>query len=42
MTSLFDDIDNVDHVFALKLALFETKTISDSKNDEAKKEVKKI
>ena len=33
--------DNLDHVFALKLVLFELKTIKESTNEEAKKELRK-
>ena len=35
--ALFDDDENVDHIFALKLALFELPEIKDSKQDEHKK-----
>jgi len=38
---LFDEQENIDHLFALKLALFEIPTIRDSKNDEAKKTLRK-
>ena len=41
VTSLFDDTDNADHVFALKLALFELKAVKESTNEEAKKELRK-
>ena len=37
---MFDDVDNVDHVFALKLACFENKTISDSSDNEGKKKLR--
>ena len=40
LTAVLEDIDNVDHVFALKLALFENAGISDSKNDDAKKKLR--
>ena len=40
LSAVLEDIDNVDHVFALKLALFENTTISDSKNDDAKKKLR--
>ena len=33
--------DNADHVFALKLALFELDAIKNSENEEAKKELRK-
>ena len=35
--AIFEDVDNVDHLFALKLALFEVVKIRDSKNTKAKK-----
>ena len=38
--ALFTDIDNIDHIFALKLAFFEMEPISKSKNDEAKKRLR--
>ena len=41
VTSLFEDQDNADHVFALKLALFELESIKNSDNEEAKKELRK-
>ena len=41
VTSLFDDTDNADHVFALKLALFELKAVKESTNEEAKKELRR-
>ena len=41
VTSLFEDDDNADHVFALKLALFELDSIKDSTNEDAKKELRK-
>ena len=40
LSAVLEDIDNVDHVFALKLALFENAGISDSKNDDAKKKLR--
>ena len=40
LSAVLEDIDNVDHVFALKLALFENASISDSKNDDAKKKLR--
>ena len=40
LSAMLEDTTNVDHVFALKLALFENKTISDSKNDDAKKKLR--
>ena len=40
LTSLFEDNDNVDQIFALKLACFETKEISESSNNEAKKKLR--
>ncbi len=41
VNSLFEDQDNADHVFALKLALFELDAIKNSENEEAKKELRK-
>ena len=41
VTSLFQDQDDADHVFALKLALFELDSIKDSTNEDAKKELRK-
>ena len=38
--SIFEDSDNEDHLFALKLALFEVEQIRDSKNDELKKKLR--
>ena len=35
--AIFEDVDNADHLFALKLALFEVEKIRDSKNVIAKK-----
>ena len=40
LSAMFDDVDNVDHVFALKLACFENKTISDSSDNEGKKKLR--
>ncbi len=40
VTALFEDNDNVDQIFALKLACFETKEISESSNNEAKKKLR--
>ena len=41
VSSLFEDQDNADHVFALKLALFELDAIKNSENEEAKKDLRK-
>ena len=41
VNSLFEEQDNADHVFALKLALFELDAIKNSENEEAKKELRK-
>ena len=41
VNSLFEEQDNADHVFALKLALFELDAIKHSENEEAKKELRK-
>ena len=38
--AIFDETDNEDHLFALKLALFEVEKIRDSKNDELKKKLR--
>ena len=38
--AIFDETDNEDHLFALKLALFEVEQIRDSKNDELKKKLR--
>lgn len=35
--AIFEDVDNADHLFALKLALFDVVKIRDSKNAKAKK-----
>ena len=40
LTALFEDNDNVDQIFALKLACFETKDINDSSNNEGKKKLR--
>ena len=40
LSAMLEDITNTDHVFALKLALFENKNISDSNNDDAKKRLR--
>ena len=40
LSAMFDDVDNTDHVFALKLACFENKTISNSSNNEGKKKLR--
>jgi len=40
ITSIFDEPDNEDHLFALKLALFELTAIRDSKNDELKRKLR--
>jgi hypothetical protein len=38
--AIFEDSENEDHLFALKLALFEVDEIRDSKNNELKKELR--
>ena len=38
--SIFQDEENEDHLFALKLALFEVKEIRDSKDNEGKKKLR--
>ena len=38
--AIFDETDNEDHLFALKLALFEVEKIRDSKNEELKKKLR--
>lgn len=38
--AIFKDIENEDHLFALKLALFELEEIRDSKNEDAKKKLR--
>jgi len=40
LTALFEDNDNVDQIFALKLACFETKEISESSNNDLKKKLR--
>ena len=40
LSAMLEDIDNTDHVFALKLALFENKIISESKDNEGKKKLR--
>ena len=40
LSAMFDDVDNTDHVFALKLACFENKTISNSSDNEGKKKLR--
>ena len=35
--AIFEETDNEDHLFALKLALFEVEQIRDSKNEDLKK-----
>jgi hypothetical protein len=42
VNTLFEDNDNEDHLFALKLALFEVPAIKDSKDDEKKKSIKNL
>jgi len=38
--AIFENIENEDHLFALKLALFELEEIRDSKNEDAKKKLR--
>ena len=38
--AMFAELENEDHLFALKLALFEVEKIRDSKNDELKKKLR--
>ena len=38
--ALFEDVENEDHLFALKLALFEVQAIRDSKDSEGKKKLR--
>ena len=38
--ALFEDVENEDHLFALKLALFEIEKIRDSKDNELKKKLR--
>jgi hypothetical protein len=40
VNAIFKDIENEDHLFALKLALFELEKIRDSKNEDAKKKLR--
>ena len=40
VTAIFEQGENEDHLFALKLALFELPAIRDSKNDELKKKLR--
>jgi len=40
VNAIFKDIENEDHLFALKLALFELEEIRDSKNEDAKKKLR--
>ena len=40
LSALFEDVNNVDHIFALKLALFENKDVSQSSNEEGKKKLR--
>ena len=40
VSAIFKDTENVDHLFALKLALFEWEEIRDSKNEDAKKKLR--
>ena len=39
--SIFEDESNVDHLFALKLALFEIENIRNSTNEELKTQLRK-
>jgi len=39
--ALFEDLENEDHLFALKLALFETKKVMNSENNEEKTNLRK-
>ena len=39
--ALFEDLENEDHLFALKLALFETEKVMESKNNEVKNKLRK-
>ena len=38
--ALFEDVENEDHLFALKLAMFEIKQIRNSKDTENKKKLR--
>jgi hypothetical protein len=40
MRAIFEDVENENHMFALKLALFEVKEIRDSKDNEGKKKLR--
>ena len=40
LSAMLEDVDNTDHVFALKLACFENKTISESSDNEGKKKLR--
>ena len=40
VNAIFKNIENEDHLFALKLALFELEEIRDSKNEDAKKKLR--
>ena len=40
VNAMFNNVENEDHLFALKLALFELEKIRDSKNDELKKKLR--
>jgi len=40
VNAMFKNVENEDHLFALKLALFELDKIRDSKNDELKKKLR--
>tara|TARA_B110001452_G_scaffold238388_1_gene218818 strand:- start:45 stop:521 length:477 start_codon:yes stop_codon:yes gene_type:complete len=40
VNAIFKNVENEDHLFALKLALFELEKIRDSKNDELKKKLR--
>ena len=40
VNAIFKDIENEDHLFALKLALFELEEIRNSKNEDAKKKLR--
>ena len=42
LNALLENNDNVDQIFALKLAFFETKQISESSNNEAKKKLRQV
>ena len=40
VNAIFKEIENEDHLFALKLALFELDSVRDSKNEESKKKLR--